>query len=329
MILADKIIINRKKLNMTQEALAAEINVSRQAVSKWEGGQSIPEMEKIILLSDLFKVSVDYLIRDEIEDIEYLDNENLSKKRVLSIKEVNDFLDKNKKTSTYVSFGVMLSILSPLALIILTSLQEAGYSGISENIASGLGVSIMLILISIAVAIFILSSSLSKDYNFLEKESFDLDYGVLGVVKEKQRQRARKNTVSITVGVGLLILSVVPVILVDSFNFKNSPALYGVPLLLFIVSIAVFILVKNGIIEGGYHKILQEKDYRVEKKATSAIYGKLASIYWLTAASIYLAYSFIFNGWSNSWIIWPIAGVLFPLIIIITSLFVKENKVSK
>lgn len=127
MILADKIIINRKKLNMTQEDLAAEINVSRQAVSKWESAQSLPEMEKIILLSDLFGVSVDYLIRDEIEDIEYLDNDYLSRPRQLSLKEVNDFLDKNNKSSNYVSLGVMLCILSPITLITLT---ENGYKGL-------------------------------------------------------------------------------------------------------------------------------------------------------------------------------------------------------
>ncbi len=172
MILADKIIINRKKLNMTQEALASEINVSRQAVSKWESAQSLPEMEKIILLSNLFGVSVDYLIRDEINDIEYLENDYLYKPRQLSLKEVNDFLDKNNKSSNYVSLGVMLCILAPVTLITLTSLAEKGYNGLTENLASGLGVSILLILVSIAVALFILSGSFIKDYDFLEKEDF-------------------------------------------------------------------------------------------------------------------------------------------------------------
>ncbi|MFA7534108.1 MAG: helix-turn-helix transcriptional regulator, partial [Tissierellaceae bacterium] len=120
MILADKIIINRKRLNLTQEALAEEINVSRQAVSKWEGAQSIPEMEKIILLSNLFGVSVDYLIRDEIEDIEYLDSEQFSKTKRLSVEEVNTFLEKSMRSSSYVSLGVMLCILSPVMLILLT-----------------------------------------------------------------------------------------------------------------------------------------------------------------------------------------------------------------
>ncbi|NLY72229.1 MAG: helix-turn-helix transcriptional regulator [Tissierellia bacterium] len=49
MILADKIMFHRKKLGMTQEELAQELNVSRQAVSKWEGAQSIPGIIQLIV----------------------------------------------------------------------------------------------------------------------------------------------------------------------------------------------------------------------------------------------------------------------------------------
>lgn len=67
MILADKIIKERKRLGLSQEELAEKMNVSRQAVSKWEGNQSIPEIEKILQLSSLFGVSTDYLLKNEKE----------------------------------------------------------------------------------------------------------------------------------------------------------------------------------------------------------------------------------------------------------------------
>ena len=75
MILADKIIRLRKKNGWSQEDLADKMNVSRQAVSKWEGAQTIPDLEKILQLSILFGVSTDYLLKDEIED-EELTNDN-------------------------------------------------------------------------------------------------------------------------------------------------------------------------------------------------------------------------------------------------------------
>ena len=71
MILADKIIRERKRLGLSQEELAEKMNVSRQAVSKWEGNQSIPEIEKILQLSSLFGVTTDYLLKDEIESPQY------------------------------------------------------------------------------------------------------------------------------------------------------------------------------------------------------------------------------------------------------------------
>lgn len=69
MIFADKLIMLRKKAGWSQEELAEQMDVTRQSVSKWEGAQSIPDIEKIIRLSELFGVSTDYLLKDEIADI--------------------------------------------------------------------------------------------------------------------------------------------------------------------------------------------------------------------------------------------------------------------
>ena len=59
MILADKIIKERKKNNWSQEELAEKMNVSRQAVSKWESAQATPDIEKILQLASLFGVTTD------------------------------------------------------------------------------------------------------------------------------------------------------------------------------------------------------------------------------------------------------------------------------
>ena len=62
MILADKIIELRKQNGWSQEDLAEKMDVSRQAISKWEGAQSVPDMGRIVRLSELFGVSTDYLL---------------------------------------------------------------------------------------------------------------------------------------------------------------------------------------------------------------------------------------------------------------------------
>ena len=70
MIFADKLMDLRKKNGWSQEELAEKLNVSRQAVSKWESAQSVPDMNRIIQLSELFGVSTDYLLKDEMEQAE-------------------------------------------------------------------------------------------------------------------------------------------------------------------------------------------------------------------------------------------------------------------
>ena len=62
MILADKIVSLRKKAGWSQEELAEQLGVTRQSVSKWEGAQSIPDMDKVVQMSRLFGVTTDYLL---------------------------------------------------------------------------------------------------------------------------------------------------------------------------------------------------------------------------------------------------------------------------
>ena len=70
MIFADKLISLRKRAGWSQEELANQLDVTRQSVSKWEGAQSIPDLDKIVQLSRLFGVTTDYLLKDELEEPE-------------------------------------------------------------------------------------------------------------------------------------------------------------------------------------------------------------------------------------------------------------------
>ena len=62
---SEKLYNLRTKTKMSQEELAGELGVSRQAVSKWELGASLPDTEKLIEISEYFNVSIDYLVKNE------------------------------------------------------------------------------------------------------------------------------------------------------------------------------------------------------------------------------------------------------------------------
>ena len=67
---SERLLTLRKGMDLTQEQLAEKMNVSRQSISKWESGQAVPELEKIIALSTIFDVTTDYLLKpSEVDEL--------------------------------------------------------------------------------------------------------------------------------------------------------------------------------------------------------------------------------------------------------------------
>ena len=132
MKLSDKIVNLRKKNGWSQEDLAEIMGVSRQAVSKWESGHSVPELDKILQLSELFGVTTDYLLKDEItvEESSSCISEDI---RRISSEEANNYLEERRKSSYRIAIAAFLCILSPIALIILSVMADFHSIHISQN----------------------------------------------------------------------------------------------------------------------------------------------------------------------------------------------------
>lgn len=98
MILSEKIIMLRKKYGWSQEELAERLDISRQSVSKWESGASIPDLERIVGMSQLFGVTTDYLLKDEMEETEFADGmtPEITEGKVITVEEANTFLEATK-----------------------------------------------------------------------------------------------------------------------------------------------------------------------------------------------------------------------------------------
>lgn len=78
---SEKLLTLRKGKDLTQEQLAEKMDVSRQSISKWEGGQAVPELEKIVALSEIFDVTTDYLLKPSEIDILSVKTEMLEKQQ--------------------------------------------------------------------------------------------------------------------------------------------------------------------------------------------------------------------------------------------------------
>lgn len=81
MTFGEKLLKLRKVNGMSQDELAIHISVSRQAISRWENGSSLPETETVIQLSKLFDVSIDYLLNDEYSSDYGIPNPQENRKR--------------------------------------------------------------------------------------------------------------------------------------------------------------------------------------------------------------------------------------------------------
>ena len=310
MILADKIILLRKKSGWSQEELASQLNVSRQSVSKWEGAQSIPDMEKILLMSKIFGVSTDYLLKDSIEEEEPIKVDGNSSLRIVTMEDANTYLALQDRTSKKISLGVFLCIISPVALILLAGTQEYGPFTFSENIAAGVGLVVLFLLVASGVGLFILSHSAAEPYEYLERESFETEYGVDGMLRQRQLELRENHTYFLTFGIILCILSVIPVCALALFTGSDMGAIVGVALMLLIAGAGVLMIVRTSIQWGAIKVLLQEGDYAVSKKKKNSVAEAFERIYWCIVLASYLGYSFVTQDWSRSWIIWPVAAVL-------------------
>ena len=168
MIFADKLIQLRKKSGWTQEELAQQMHVSRQSVSKWEGAQSVPDLEKMVQLSRLFHVTTDYLLKDEEGEPEPAPGEDPGESlRRVSLEEASAFLEAKQRSAGLIAFATMLCVLSPIGLILLAAMSEVPKYGIPENAAAGIGMILLLLLVAAATAMFILSGSRALPHDFL------------------------------------------------------------------------------------------------------------------------------------------------------------------
>lgn len=146
MKLSEKLHSLRKKSGLSQEELAEKLDVSRQAISKWESGVSVPESEKLIVISSYFNVSVDYLLKDEIKSP--------------SPREPKAYESKSEAIIKHI--GLALCILGFIFLVAWGIVMIANPS-ISDNVANssaitidGRGILLIICLILVATGVILL-----------------------------------------------------------------------------------------------------------------------------------------------------------------------------
>lgn len=324
MILAEKITNLRKKNGWSQEELAEKMQVSRQAVSKWEGAQTVPDLEKILALSRLFGVTTDYLLKDEIEDEEFTDDIDREPVKRISLALANEFLEWRRRAAKRIAAGTLLCTVAVIPLLLLGAATEMPGRPVSENVAAGVGLVILLVLVAAAVAIFVSCGFRNAPFEFIDKGPFETEYGVDGMVKERQKAYRAAYVKFNIIATCLCVLSPIPLFagLVTGKELFTVVML-SVTILLAGVGAALFTLA--GVRWASMQKLLKEGEYAQRDRRKIRTKETVSTAYWLTATAVYLGWSFLTKAWETTWVVWPIAGILFAVVMCLCNLLIERD----
>lgn len=316
MTLAEKIALLRRQSGQSQEALADRLNVSRQAVSKWESGASVPELDKLVALSEVFGVSTDFLLKEEAAPAPQAAPalpEGPALRRV-SAQEAEAYLDQVERARRPVAWGVSFYILSPIPLLILGVMGE---NTPQEHLAGGVGAVLLLVCVAVGLLIHLPAQMRLDAYEYLQTEEFSLAAGVEPVIRQRREQQDSAYRRSVALGVVLCVLCAVPILVAAGLDAPDLAVVGCVALLLGTVAAAVQLFIRQGMPREAYDQLLQIEDYTPDKKRRNRRTGWVMGVYWCIVAALYLAVSLPEGRWSSTWVIWPVAAVLFAALMIL------------
>lgn len=232
----------------------------------------------------------------------------------VTMQQCRDYIEVMRKGGIKIALGVALCICSPIFIVFLAGMQSTGIK-VSDGVVAAAGVTVLLCMVAAAVGIFIVEGMKLSAFEHYKKDIFALEAGAESYLKNERAQKRSSMITRITIGVILCILGVVPIVVTGGIYGDNEFLLcIAVCFLLFIIAAAVVLFITAGMEDGAYKVLLQEEDYTVQRKKADTLIDRIASFYWMLVVCIYLLWSFISWNWGFTWIIWPIAGILFGAI---------------
>ena len=279
--------ILRKMKNMSQEQLAERLDVSRQAVSKWESGNGYPETEKLISICEIFDCSMDEIIKGKFSA------------------DVNGEKKGYEKLMSKFSKGIALAI----GIILLGTtilLYFAGIPGTEELKEKNeiMGVVILLLCVLIAVPIFIILGMQREE--FIKKNP-----KLANIYSEEENEKFNsKFQKSLAGSVALILLGTILLIFVSGMKLVDEESTIPVVILMAFVTIAVPIIVYFGIQKDKYDIEKYNKENSEEYKKENSKVGKISGVIMLIATILFLISGLIYNMWYINWIVYPIGGIM-------------------
>ena len=273
----------RAQAGVTQEQLAEQLEVSRQSVSKWEGGLSFPEMDTLLRICGLYDVDLDTLLRGSVEE-----------SRVSDTAQYDAFMNR---FSLRMSLAIAAVVAGVGAMLLLNG------AGLSDVLAGAL----FLLVVTVSVVVIVASG--------IQLGNFRKRYPVIADFYTQEEKDAfhAKFVWYIAGGVGAILFGVVLLFLFGTALPEREPyeSLLGGVFLL-IVSGAVFSFVYGGMQEDKYKiwKYNRDNNPDPEAKRRLNLIGASCAVIMLLATAIYVGCGLARDLWGTAWWVFAVGGIL-------------------
>lgn len=231
----------------------------------------------------------------------------------LDVFRAREYVDAVHRSQWLSATGLALFVLCAAPLLLLIAVTGSP-QGDPAGWAIAAGISAVLVMVALGTVLMIVRDARLKDYEDLDRGAFTLTAPVRAFAQQVRDEHRRTTIVAGAIAIMLWILCALPTILLALLGGPNSLAvLYGVCTTLVMVAIGLAVMTGAGWADSASSTLLQERDDEDEdpEYSTNPAVRAIAAVYWPVMAAIYLAWSFLTGDWHLSWVLWPVAGVLY------------------
>ena len=276
----------RKSHNISQEELANELGISRQAVSKWESGEAYPEIENIVALCDYFSCDIDSLVRGNVV------NSRPKTNHIFTADNYDRFMSISVR---HRALGLAIILLG--ISLMLTFLGLMPVNDLNDTIGA------IIFLVSIILAIPLLMISNTKLRIFRQQNPvLNNLYSEDSVTKNKL-----KYTKLFTISVTIILLGVLAILILSGINPAYLNDNLRVAILMYFIAIGEPIAFYASKMSTKYNLEKYNAQNTPEYLATIRKVSKINGAVFIGATIIFLIWGFVANSWTQNWIVYLVA----------------------
>lgn len=253
----EKLLKLRKEKGYSQETLAEKLNTSRQAISKWENGQGYPETEKLLMIGNIFEVSMDYLLKDSVRN-----NEANEAGYYVSKEMAEGFLLSTQKTAKHIGLGFGLFALAFEPYLIMGA-------------NSMLGALLIIAIATLGIISFVTLDFDQGQYTILKKEVLSFDENYFKALTVRYEGFKRKYSGISVLGACLLAVGFLAFALERKLEMGILVPYY--PVFLFLIAVGLYMSVRTLTILSAFQLLVNNNEHtsRISFKLKQKVKKKL------------------------------------------------------